>query len=471
MPRDWLARKPVSSFTSEQDGATGHSLKRTLGPIDLTLLGIGAIIGTGIFVLTGVAAVEHSGPAVIASFGIAGLVCAFAGLCYAEFATMMPISGSAYSYAYATLGELVAWVIGWDLILEYAFASSTVAVGWSGYFGRIVSMIGITIPAWLAHSPWEQAGAIANIPAAGILVLVTWLLVVGIRESASTNAVIVALKVLVVLFVIFAGARHVDPANWRPFAPFGWPGVMAGAATVFFAYIGFDAVTTAAEESRRPERDMPIGILGSLAVCTLLYLLVSAVVTGMTPLAEIDTHAPIAAAFARIGLDFAATLISLGAIAGLTSVLLVLMLGQSRVFFAMSRDGLLPPVFSQVHPRFRTPHISTMLVGAAVAVIAAFMPLKELAELVNIGTLFAFVIVSAAVIVLRRTQPDLHRPFRCPWVPAVPIISIIGCFYLMASLPGITWVRFAVWLVIGLGIYGFYGNRHSRVGAAQRAHG
>ncbi len=460
-----FARKPVAQFLAEAEGKGSEGLRRALGPIDLMLLGIGAIIGTGIFVLTGVAAVDHAGPGVVASFAVAGVVCAFAGLCYAEFATLMPISGSAYSYAYATLGELVAWIIGWDLILEYAFASSTVAVGWSGYFRVILDFASVPFPSELAHSPWEQVGAIANLPAAGILVLVTALLVIGIRESATTNGIIVALKVLVVLFVIAAGSGHVQVENWQPFAPFGWDGIMAGAATVFFAYIGFDAVTTAAEESRNPQRDMPIGILGSLAICTVLYLVVSAVVTGMSPLSAIDKHAPIAVAFQRIGLDFAAILISGGALAGLSSVLLVLMLGQSRIFFAMSRDGLLPPLFSQVHPRFRTPHISTMLVGAIVAVIAALMPLKELAELVNIGTLFAFVIVSGAVIVLRRTEPSLRRPFRCPWVPGVPVLAILGCLYLMASLPWETWVRFVVWLGIGFAIYFGWSRRHSRVNA------
>jgi APA family basic amino acid/polyamine antiporter len=428
------------------------------------LLGIGAIIGTGIFVLTGVAAVDHAGPAVIASFAIAGIVCAAAGLCYAEFATLLPISGSAYSYAYATLGELLAWIIGWDLVLEYALAASAVAVGWSGYLGNLLAGTPFAIPAALAAAPGSAPGAILNLPALLILVLVTGLLVVGIRESASTNALIVAVKVLVVGFVIVAGIGYVKPENWQPFAPQGWNGVMAGAATVFFAYIGFDAVTTAAEEARRPERDMTIGILGSLAVCTLLYLMVAAVVTGMSPLAEIDRAAPVAVAFSRLGLDFAAGLISLGAIAGLTSVLVVMLLGQSRIFFAMSRDGLLPPVFSRVHPRFQTPHLSTIGVGVAVATLAALIPLEELVHLVNIGTLFAFVIVSAGVIVLRRTQPDLPRPFRCPWVPVVPLFAIAGCLYLMASLPWVTWERFGIWLVIGLAVYALYGRRHSRVG-------
>ncbi len=464
MGRDWLAQKPVEAYAAQLD-TSGYSLRRTLGPLDLTLLGIGAIIGTGIFVLTGVAAVDYAGPGVIASFAVSGFACVLAALCYAEFATLLPISGSAYSYAYATLGELVAWIIGWDLILEYALAASAVAVGWSGYVRDILGGAGIQIPNAIAGAPGSLEGAVLNLPALLILLAVTVLLVVGIRESATTNAVIVALKVFVVLFVIAAGFGHVQPANWQPFAPQGWNGIMAGAATVFFAYVGFDAVTTAAEEARRPQRDMAIGILASLGICTVLYLAVAAIVTGMSPLSEIDRSAPVAVAFRRLGLDFAASLISLGAIAGLTSVLLVMLLGQSRIFFAMSRDGLLPAWFSAVHPRFRTPHISTALVGMAVAVIAAFVPLKDLVELVNIGTLFAFAIVSAGVIVLRRTRPDLPRPFRCPWVPWLPLLSIAACVYLMTPLPAATWIRFVVWLVIGLGIYAFYGNRHSRVSA------
>ncbi len=466
MPSSYFLRKPLAHLMADSEGGAEGSLRRALGPLDLVLLGIGAIIGTGIFVLTGVAAVDHAGPAVIASFAVAGLACGLAALCYAEFATMLPVSGSAYSYAYATLGELVAWIIGWDLILEYALASSAVAVGWSGYARDILAGAGLVIPNAIAAAPGELAGSLVNLPAVLILGVVTTLLVVGIRESASSNAVIVAVKVCVVLFVIAAGVGHVQPANWQPFAPQGWNGIMAGAATVFFAYIGFDAVTTAAEEARRPERDMAVGILGSLVICTALYLAVAAVVTGMSPLSEIDRSAPVAVAFRRLGLGFAASLISAGAIAGLTSVLLVMLLGQSRVFFAMSRDGLLPPLFSSVHPRFRTPHLSTLLVGGAVSGVAAFVPLKDLVELVNIGTLFAFVLVSAGVIVMRRIAPDQRRAFRCPWVPWLPLASIAACGYLMASLPLATWIRFAVWLAIGLGIYFFYSKQHSRVALA-----
>jgi APA family basic amino acid/polyamine antiporter len=441
-------------------------LQRALGPLDLVMLGIGGIIGTGIFVLTGVGAVDHAGPAVMVSFALAGLACALAGLCYAEFAAMIPISGSAYSYAYATLGELLAWVIGWDLVLEYAVAASAVASGWSGYFGVILGGFGLALPPALAAAPGTAEGALVNLPALAILLGITALLVVGIRESATTNAWIVAIKLAVIVFVIAAGAGHVQPENWRPFAPFGWRGVLGGAAIVFFAFLGFDSVTTAAEESRRPERDMPIGLLGSLAVCMLLYLAVCAVITGMVPLARIDRAAPLAQAFRDVGFDFAAALISLGAIVGLTSVLLVQLFAQSRIFFAMSRDGLLPPLFGRVHPRFRTPHVSTIGVGLGVAVLAGLTPLTVLVELVSIGTLFAFAIVSAAVLVLRRLHPELPRPFRCPGVPWLPLASIGVCLALMSTLPGVTWLRFLVWLAVGLAIYALYGRRHSRVSQA-----
>jgi APA family basic amino acid/polyamine antiporter len=462
-----FATKSVDAFHADLKTA-GGSLKRALGAFDLVMLGIGCIIGTGIFVLTGVAAVQHAGPAVSLSYAVAGAICILAALCYSEFATMIPISGSAYSYAYATLGELVAWIIGWDLVLEYALAASAVAVGWSGYVTNLLAGFGLHLPAAIAGSPGVVEGALFNLPAALALIAITTLLVIGIRESATTNAVIVAIKLFVVFFVIGAGSFYVAPENWEPFMPFGFDGVIAGAATVFFAYIGFDAVTTAAEEARNPERDMTIGIVGSLLGCTVLYLAVAVVLTGMVPLSQIDVSAPVARAFTAHGLDFAAGVISAGAVAGLTSVLLVLLLGQSRIFFAMSRDGLLPPVFSAVHPRFGTPHLSTILVGAIVAVVAGFIPLGELAHLANIGTLFAFVVVSIGVVVLRRTDPERRRPFRTPLVPLLPIASVAGCLYLMAALPLDTWVRFVVWLGIGLAIYFLYGIRHSRVQAAQR---
>jgi APA family basic amino acid/polyamine antiporter len=464
MASQLLQRKPLDRFFAEAEGrAEGLALKRALGPLDLVMLGIGGIIGTGIFVLSGVAAVDHAGPAVVASYAVAGLACVFAGLCYAEFATMIPISGSAYSYSYATLGEIVAWIIGWDLILEYAVASSAVASGWSGYFRVILESFGLPLPPELTHAPGTAPGAIVNLPALLVILAVSALLVVGIRESARVNSVIVALKLGVILFVIAAGSAHVQPTNWHPFAPFGWSGVMAGGAIVFFSYIGFDCVTTAAEESRRPDRDMPIGILGSLAICTLLYLAVSAVLTGMVPLSQIDKTAPLASAFRSLGMDFAARLISFGAIVGLTSVLLVLLLGQSRIFLAMSRDGLMPQAFGKIHPKFRTPYLSTILVGLIVAVLSGLTPLTVLVELVSIGTLFAFVLVSAGVLVLRRSQPDLPRPFRCPWVPAIPVLAILACVYLMSALPWITWLRFVGWLVAGMFIYGLYGRVHSRL--------
>src|SRR5262245_15742120 len=479
MPPSYFLRKPLAQLMAEAEGGES-ALKRVLGPLDLVMLGIGAIIGTGIFVLTGVAAVDHAGPAVVLSFAVAGVASALAALCYAEFATTVPIAGSAYSYSYASLGEIVAWIIGWDLILEYGVASAAVASGWSGYFRVMAEGLGFPIPAVISHAPGVADGAVMNLPALGILVMVTIVLVIGIRESATTNSLIVALKLCVIVFVIAAGVGYVQPANWHPFAPFGWSGVMSGGAIVFFAYIGFDAVTTAAEETRRPERDMPIGILGSLAVCTLLYLAVSAVVTGMVPLDQIDKTAPLATAFRQHGRDFAAGLISVGAIVGLTSVLLVLLLGQSRIFFAMSRDGLLPPFFSRVHPRFHTPHLSTILVGGVVGLLAAFFPLELIVELVSIGTLFAFVLVSIGVVVLRRIAPGQHRAFRCPLadldlargrLPWIPMASVGACAYLMASLPWETWVRFVVWLAVGLAIYRLYGIRHSRVGQAARAAG
>ncbi len=457
-----FATKSVDAFHADLK-KEGGGLKRALGAFDLVMLGIGCIIGTGIFVLTGVAAVQHAGPAVSLSYALAGAVCILAALCYSEFATMIPISGSAYSYAYATMGELIAWIIGWDLVLEYALAASAVAVGWSGYVTNLLAGFQLQLPAAIAGSPGVVEGALFNLPAALVLLVITTLLVVGIRESATTNAIIVAIKLFVVFFVIGAGAFYVSPENWHPFMPFGFNGVAEGAATVFFAYIGFDAVTTAAEEARNPERDMTIGIVGSLLGCTVLYLAVAAVLTGMVPLSAIDISAPVAKAFESHGLKFAAGVISAGAVAGLTSVLLVLLLGQSRVFFAMSRDGLLPPVFSAVHPRFGTPHVSTMLVGGIVALVAGFIPLGELAHLANIGTLFAFVVVSVGVIVLRRVDPDRRRPFRTPLVPLLPIGSVLGCAYLMSKLPMDTWIRFVVWLAIGLVIYFLYGIHHSRV--------
>jgi APA family basic amino acid/polyamine antiporter len=458
-------RKPVATLMAEA-GAEGSGLKRALGALDLTLLGIGAIVGAGIFVLTGVAAAEYAGPAIVVSFIISGFACAMAALCYAEFAAMIPVAGSAYSYSYATMGELVGWIIGWDLVLEYAVASGGVAVGWSGYLRLVLEGLGIYLPSAITHAPGSVPGAILDLPALLIVIVISGVLYVGISESARLNSIIVAIKLVVIAMVIVVGAFYIRPPNWSPFAPLGWSGVMRGAAVIFFAYIGFDAVSTAAEEVVDPRRDLPLGILASLFVCTLLYILVAGVLTGMVPARTIDLNAPLASAFAIRGLNVVSGIISLGAVAGLTSVLLVLLLGQSRIFFAVSRDGLLPSAFSRVHPRFRTPYIPTVITGIAVGLTAAFLPIQEIAELVNIGTLFAFVLVCAGIWILRHIEPDLSRPFRTPLVPIVPILGVIFCLYLMASLPLVTWIRFFVWMAVGFGIYFGYGRFHSHVAEA-----
>ncbi|MGH7908187.1 MAG: amino acid permease, partial [Candidatus Binataceae bacterium] len=429
----------------------------------LTLLGIGAIVGAGIFVLTGVAAAKYAGPAVVLSFVVSGFACAMAALCYAEFAAMIPVAGSAYSYAYATMGELVGWIVGWDLVLEYAVASAAVAVGWSGYLRMILNGLGIHLPLALTHAPGSVPGAIIDLPALIIVLIVTAILYVGISESARFNSIIVAVKLIVIGIVIVVGAFYIRPKNWTPFVPFGWSGIMKGAAIIFLAYIGFDAVSTAAEEVVDPKRDLPIGILASLFVCTLLYVLVAGVVTGMAPARTIDLNAPLASAFVIRGLNAVSGIVSLGAVAGLTSVLLVLLFGQSRIFFAISRDGLLPAAFSRVHPRFKTPYIPTVLTGIAVGVAAALLPIQEIAELTNIGTLFAFILVCLGIWILRHVEPGLNRPFRTPLVPLVPILGTLFCGYLMASLPIVTWIRFFVWMAVGLIIYFNYGRFHSRV--------
>jgi len=448
----------------EEEMASENRLRRVLGPVSLTALGVGAIIGAGIFVLTGLAAHDHAGPGLMLSFVIAGLGCTFAALCYAEFASMIPVAGSAYTYAYATMGELMAWIIGWDLVLEYGMASSTVAYGWSKYFLHFIEIFGWHMPEYLTSDPFSTPGAWFNLPAAAIVGLVTIILVVGIRESAGFNAAMVVLKLAVVLFVIAAGIPHVNTDNWTPFMPFGFAGVASGAAYVFFAYIGFDSVSTHAEEARNPQRDVPIGIIASLLICTTLYIAVSAVLTGMVPYAEIDIDAPIAAAFTRYGLKAAVLFISFGAVAGITSVLLVLMLSQPRVFFAMARDGLLPySFFGTVHPRFRTPHKATLLTGFFVAVVAALFPIHALAEMVNIGTLFAFVVVCLAVWIMRYTNPHQHRPFRCPLVPVVPALGVLFNFGLMLSLGWHNWLRLFVWLAVGIAIYLFYSRHHSKL--------
>jgi basic amino acid/polyamine antiporter, APA family len=442
-------------------------LKRALGALDLTALGIGAIIGAGIFVLTGVAAARLAGPGVTLSFVVSGFACAMAALCYAEFAAMIPVAGSAYSYSYATMGELVGWIIGWDLILEYAVGAAAVAVGWSGYLRVILTGIGIHLPAALTHAPGSVPGAIVDLPALLIVVVISAILVVGISESARINSIIVAIKLAAVGVVILVGVFYVRPANWSPFAPFGWHGIMKGAAVIFFAYIGFDAVSTAAEEVVEPQRNLPLGIIASLMVCTVLYIVVAAVVTGMTPYKTIDINAPLASAFVNQGLNFVSAIVSLGAVAGLTSVLLVLLLGQSRIFFAISRDGLLPPVFARIHPRFRTPYIPTIITCMAVGLTAAILPIQDIAELTNIGTLFAFVLVCIGIWILRHADPGRKRPFKTPLVPLVPILGVLFCGYLMMSLPLVTWIRFVTWLAVGLVIYFTYGRWHSRVSLVQ----
>ncbi len=458
-----LFRRKILAHILEELDIEEHRLHRALTAFDLTVLGIGAIIGVGIFVLTGAAAAKYAGPGVILSFVVSGLACAFAGLCYAELASSIPVAGSAYNYAYATMGEMVAWIIGWDLILEYIVACIAVAIGWSGYFVSIMKAIGMEIPAWCSAAPGTVPGAVINLPAIIITLLLTTILVIGIKESARFTSLMVFVKLVTVLVFIAVGVSHVNPANWHPFMPFGMKGVIAGAAIVFFAYIGFDAVSTAAEETVNPQRNMPIGILLSLGFCTVLYIVVAAVLTGMVSYKELNTPAPVAHALMLTGFHWGSALVSAGAVAGITSVLLVMLMGQPRIFFSMSRDGLLWPWISKVHPRFRTPYISQIFTGVVVAAFAGFIDIGTAAELCNIGTLFAFAIVCGGVVVLRKTHPELRRSFRCPWVPLVPLLGVFSCVWLMLSLPHITWIRFVVWLMVGLTIYFFYGIKHSHL--------
>jgi basic amino acid/polyamine antiporter, APA family len=462
-------------------------LRKALGPIDLTVFGIGVIIGTGLFVLTGKAAASFAGPAISLSFVVSGIACALAALCYAEFASTVPVAGSAYTFSYASLGEFIAWIIGWDLILEFIVGASAVSVGWSGYFGQILqSFLGISLPTAITGE-----GKV-NLPAMLIVLVLTVVLVIGIRVSSSVNIAITFIKLAVVCVFIGIGIFLVNPENWSPFIPpagtevpsastegggpsllqfltgaqqqsFGYAGIITGAAIVFFAYIGFDVVATTSEEARNPQRDLPIGILASLGICTILYVVASLILTGILPYSELGTDAPMATALSATGHDWAAGLISLGILAGLTSVIMILILGQSRVAFAMSRDNLLPVFFARAHPRFRTPYRITILTGIVVALMAGFINLQQLAELTNIGTLFAFILVSIGIIVLRRTQPNLRRAFRTPWVPVVPILAALICLYLMVSLPVATWARFVIWMVLGFVVYFLYSRRNSRL--------
>jgi len=476
MPHRLFSTQPISEL---HEGDTDNELHRSLDARALVLLGIGAIIGTGIFVLTGTAAANHAGPALVVSFLIAGLGCALAGLCYAEFASMIPVSGSAYSYSYATLGELVAWFIGWNLILEYLFAAATVAVGWSGYVVSLVEQLGFHLPDALTNAPLTKGaghfeivgtGAIINLPAVLVVAAITALCYVGIHQTSRFNAIVVAIKVTVILLFIAFGMWVVDGDNWQPFIPentgtfghFGWSGVVQAAGIIFFAYIGFDAVSTAAQEAKNPQRDMPIGIMGSLAVCTVLYVAVAAVLTGMVPYLELNSPAPVALALDRHPeLSWLSGWIKLGAIAGMTSVMLVMLLGQPRIFYAMSKDGLLPPFFAKVHKTHKTPYVGTIITGTLAAVIAGLFPVTILGELVSIGTLLAFTTVCIGVLVLRYTRPDLKRPFKTPMPWLTCTAGAVICTGMMVSLPPDTWIRLAGWTAIGFLIYAVYGFRNS----------
>jgi APA family basic amino acid/polyamine antiporter len=439
-------------------------LRRSLGPLNLTALGIGSIIGTGIFVLTGTAASQNAGPGLVFSMIISAIGCALSGLCYAEFAAMVPVAGSAYTYAYATVGELIAWIIGWDLILEYALSVSTVAVGWSGYFVSLAGDVGLVIPPAIAGPPGSF-----NLPAMVIVLVVAALLLIGIRESANVNTALVVVKIAVLVVFVAAGAAYVNRANLTPVVPpntgafgsFGWSGVLRGAGVMFFAYIGFDAVSTAAQEAKHPERDMPIGILASLAICTVLYIAVAVVLLGIVPYTKLDVADPLAVGIDATGMTWLSPIVKVAALFGLFSTMLVQLLAQTRIFYAMSRDGLLPPLFASVHPRFRTPYVSTILTAVIIALVAGLTPIAALSQLVSIGTLFAFVLVSIGVIVLRRTSPDVPRPFRTPGVPWLPIAGAVVCLAQMVGLPLATWERLFIWLAIGLVIYATYGARRT----------
>jgi len=450
--------KSIEKLMAEKETGA-HRLPRTLGALDLASLGVGAIIGTGIFVLTGVAAANFAGPGVVLSFVLAGIASGLAALVYAEMASMIPVAGSAYTFSYVSLGEILAWLVGWNLILEYIVSAGAVAIGWSSYFVDLLRSAGVALPAAFTRSPLE--GGLINLPAALIVLALTALIITGTQHSATANKFVVVAKLAAIILFIILGARHVDPANWQPFLPFGVTGVMHGAAIVFFAYIGFDTVSTAAEEVKNPRRDLPISIVASLGIATVFYILVSLALTGMVSYTTLNTASPVTAALLRVGLPWAAAVISVGALAGLTSVLLVVLYGQSRIFFAMARDGLLPPIFDWIHPRLRTPLWDSVIIGVLVAVIGALLPISIVAELANIGTLSAFTAVSAGLLILRAKRPDLPRPFRVPWAPWIPVLSIAASVYLAANLPALTWIRFVVWIIIGLAVYLVYGRRHS----------
>jgi APA family basic amino acid/polyamine antiporter len=467
--------KSLERIKAEAEGGEQH-LKKTLGPFNLIALGIGAIIGAGLFSLTGIAAADNAGPAVVLSFVVAAIGCAFAGMCYSEFSTMIPIAGSAYTYAYATMGELLAWIIGWDLVLEYAVGAATVSVSWSSYVAKLLHMYGIELPSNLIHCPWDETPGIINLPAVFIILIISCLLMIGISESARVNAIIVVIKVTIVIIVISIGWGMTHPENYVPFMPdntgkfgeFGFSGVMQGAAVIFFAYIGFDAVSTAAQEAKKPQRDMPIGIIGSLAVCTVLYILFAHVLTGMVNYKVFHGDAAPVARVVALFPSWMQTSIIIGIIAGYSSVILVMLLGQSRVFFSMSRDGLLPKVFSDIHPKFQTPWRCNLIFMIFVSLFSGFLPISKLGHMTSIGTLLAFVIVCVGIMIMRRTNPDAPRPYRTPLVPLVPILGVLVCFAMMYSLDGMTWIRLVVWLAIGLAIYFGYSIKHSHLRAPKR---
>jgi APA family basic amino acid/polyamine antiporter len=461
---DWhrlIRTKPLEQALKEASGEGRKGLSRSMGALDLTALGVGAIIGTGIFVLTGVAASKYAGPAVVLSFIISGAAAGLAALAYAELASMVPVAGSAYAYAYSSMGEIIAWLIGWNLVLEYLVAAGAVAVGWSSYLRDLLKSVNVIIPASLSSSPFE--GGYLNLPAILITLVVTWIAIRGTKGSAEATKIIVAVKLAVVLLFIVIGIFQVRRSNWIPFSPFGFSGIMQGAAIVFFAYIGFDAVSTAAEEVRNPDRDLPKGIISSLAISTALYVLVAGILTGMMKYTGLDTPSPIAEALLSAGIRWASAFISVGALAGLTSVLLAVIFAQSRIFFAMSRDGLLPPVFSILHGKYNTPWLDTLLIGVAVSLVGAFFPVDLIAQMANIGTLSALSVVSVGVILLRKKKPDMKRPFKMPWVPVLPGISALFCVYLMFNLPMLTWIRFIIWIALGLYLYFGYSFKHSRL--------